>query len=442
MLQNVPHISVASHIDAGWSAALRSIALVMILIRAGLGMDVVVLRRLRRSILLLAFLPATLESLLGAVAVHCLLGLPWLWAFVLGFLLCGVSPAVLVPEMLVLQEKGLGVERGLPILLMAAASIENVYVIVVMSVLVSAGFSSEGIGMQVALAPIQIAIGVTYGTLVGLLVWYFPHDCHPRKADYRFVILLTAGIVAVFGGNAFGYAGAGPLACLLMAFVAGIRWAHDDPASLKEVSGKFGILWRYFQPVLFGLIGAAVSLSKIQADTIGLSIAVICIGASVRFLLTLLVMSMGGALSWKERVFAGIAWVPKATVQAALGSSVYDYTVLALAGTHSIPLDKEYMLSVQRIGIQILTTAVLCIVLTAPLGALGITLTQTRLLQPGPGSAPTPAEQDVESQFSAEFPRKASDQSVALDHKDSATQTVHGTAGEWTREKQEPRSRS
>ncbi|XP_055338293.1 sodium/hydrogen exchanger 9B2-like [Paramacrobiotus metropolitanus] len=435
MLQNIPGISVAAQISPGWSSALRSIALVMILIRAGLGMDVIVLRRLSRSIAMLAFLPATIESIVGAVAIRYLLGFEWLWSFVLGFLLCGVSPAVLVPNMILLHEIGLGVEKGLPILLMAAASIENVYVIVVMSVLISAGFSAEGIGMQIALAPIQIAIGLTYGMLFGVLFWYFPHEAHPRKADYRFIILLTAGITAVFGGNAFGYAGAGPLACLVMAFMAGIHWGKADPVSLKIVSGKFGILWRYFQPVLFGLIGAAVSISKIQADTIGLSIAVICIGSTVRFLVTLFTVSFAG-FNWKERLFAAIAWIPKATVQAALGSSVYDYTVFALAtiaagsghgGTAAV--DSTYMLSVQKTGIQILTTAVLCIVITAPIGALGITLTQNRLLERA--SAPVTAnsiERELESQFTAELPRQESRVTLKFGRVDATTQTLSETA--------------
>lgn len=141
LLQNIPGITVTTNIQSAWSSALRSVALVIILLRAGLGLDVAVLRRLFKSIALLTFVPSTVEAVVGAIFVHFLLGFEWLWSFVLGFLLCGVSPAILVPGMLSLEKDGLGVDQGLPTLMLASASVENVYVIVVMSVLISAGFT-------------------------------------------------------------------------------------------------------------------------------------------------------------------------------------------------------------------------------------------------------------------------------------------------------------
>ncbi|GAV01215.1 hypothetical protein RvY_11958-2 [Ramazzottius varieornatus] len=143
LLQNVPGIRVAAAIRPAWSSALRSIALVIILIRGGLGLDIIVLKKLSRGVALLAFLPSTVESVVVGVVAHFLLHFDWLWAFVLGYLLTAVSPAVLVPNMLHLQEIGLGVERGVPTLLVAASSVENVYAIQVFSVLLSVGFSTS-----------------------------------------------------------------------------------------------------------------------------------------------------------------------------------------------------------------------------------------------------------------------------------------------------------
>ncbi|OQV23204.1 Mitochondrial sodium/hydrogen exchanger 9B2 [Hypsibius exemplaris] len=377
LLQNVPGIRAATSITPAWSSSLRSIALVIILLRAGLGLDIVVLRRLSKSVASVAFVPSTIESCAVAVASHFILGFDWLWSFVLGYLLTAVSPAVLVPSMLALQENGLGVDKGVPTLLVAASSIENVYAIEVFSVLMSVGFSTTSLTMQILQAPIEIVIGVSYGLATGVLFWFFPHNGHPSKSAYRFIILLGAGLTAVFGGNALKYSGAGPLATLIMAFIAGYEWRKSDAPSHKEVAEKLAKLWRYFQPVLFGLIGAAVSIEKIRPETVGLGIAVIFIGVLVRFFVTPFA-TLGANLNWKEKMFASIAWFPKATVQATLGSKVYDYTTLVLS-TQTVP--DPYLLRVQQIGIQMLTIAVLCIVITAPLGALGITFTQNRLLQ-------------------------------------------------------------
>ena len=158
-------------------------------------------------------------------------------------------------------------------------------------------------------------------------------------------------MTAVFGGNALKYSGAGPLACVITTFTAGYHWRIQDATAHKVTATDMSKLWRYFQPVLFGLVGASVSLSRIQADTVGLGIAVIFCGMVTRALLTPIAVRAVG-LNWREMTFSTIAWLPKATVQATFGAKVLDYTTLALAAN----LDAKkgaHMLRIQQFGIQV-----------------------------------------------------------------------------------------
>ena len=160
---------------------------------------------------------------------------------------------------------------------------------------------------------------------------------------FRFLFLFTAGLIAVFGSKLIGFSGAGALGCLTVAFVAGYRWRQTkwnfelvtlSPFFVfnerKQCIGLqvkpatvFNYLWIIFQPLLFGLIGSEVDLEKIQPDTVGLAMAVMICGLIVRILFTMIAVS-GAGLNWKEKLFCGIAWIPKATVQAALGTLALD----------------------------------------------------------------------------------------------------------------------
>ena len=142
VLENAPYVNVARNIEPAWSSALRNVALIIIMIRAGLGLDTAVIWRMSRSVVLMAFVPSTVESLIGGVAAHFLLKLDWIWSFCLGFILSGVSPAVLIPAMLGLQEKGLGVDKGVPTLVIAGSSIEN-SCIQLFSTLIGVGFATS-----------------------------------------------------------------------------------------------------------------------------------------------------------------------------------------------------------------------------------------------------------------------------------------------------------
>ncbi|XP_055334940.1 sodium/hydrogen exchanger 9B2-like isoform X2 [Paramacrobiotus metropolitanus] len=371
MLRNVPGIIVATDIDRKWSSVLRSIALTVILTRAGLGLDGKALRKLSKNVLLLSFLPCAAEAITVGIAAYMILGFPWLWGFLLGCIQGAVSPAVLVPFMIQLQEEGLGTNKGIPTLLMAAGSLDDVLAISGFSIFLSLIFSTgAAIWYQIIQGPLELAMGLTYGICVGLLLWYIADRNHIDLSIYRFLLLLSAGLIAVFGSKATGFGGAGALGCLTTAFVAGYRWRQPGwNKELVKPSTAFNHLWNYlFQPLLFGLIGAEVALDRIQAETVGLAIAVLVLGLIVRMIFTVIAVS-GAGLTWREKLFSAIAWIPKATVQAALGS-------LALDSARELNAGPEYI----NLGEKVVTIAVLLIIITAPLGALGISLTSHSLL--------------------------------------------------------------
>ncbi|ROL01526.1 Sodium/hydrogen exchanger 9B2 [Anabarilius grahami] len=287
VLRNVPYITDAVYIDQSWSAALRNVSLAVILTRAGLGLNAA---RLKAVCVRVAVGPCVLEACTVAVVSHFLLELPWIWSFMLGFVLAAVSPAVVVPSMLLLQSDGFGVQKGIPTLLMAAGSFDDILAIT--------GFTT--------------CLGVAFGT-----------------------------------GSTWMNVGKGVL-----------------EAPVAAVVGRF---WDVFQPLLFGLIGAEISISSLSAYTVGLGVATLCVGLLVRVLVTFCVVLFAG-FNMKEKIFISLAWMPKATVQAAIGSTALD--VARSTGDQQL----------QKYGMDVLTVAVLAILITAPVGALAIGLTGPKLL--------------------------------------------------------------
>ncbi|XP_066303499.1 sodium/hydrogen exchanger 9B2-like isoform X4 [Branchiostoma lanceolatum] len=316
LLRNVPGIMVGSWIDPVWASSIRLVALTVILIRAGLGLDPVQLRRLSWTVLLLAFLPCVVEASTLAVVIHFLLDFPWLWGFMLGFVLAAVSPAVVVPSMLWLQEVGLGVDQGIPTLVIASGSVDDVIAITGFAVCLGITFTTGNLVFTIFRGPLELLMGVAGGTLAGIFLWYFP--------------------------------------------------STDQEA----VEAMMSDLWGVAQPFLFGLIGAEVDVLKIQPQTIGLGVAAIVIGSLVRMVASGVAVS-GAGFTWKERLFVAIAWLPKATVQAAIGSTALD------TARELTPQDTTN----EKLGIQLLTIAVLVILITAPLGSALISLTARHLLR-------------------------------------------------------------
>uniref|UniRef100_A0AAQ6AHW1 Cation/H+ exchanger transmembrane domain-containing protein n=1 Tax=Amphiprion ocellaris TaxID=80972 RepID=A0AAQ6AHW1_AMPOC len=362
VLRNVPYITDAVFIDTHWSAALRNIALSIILTRAGLGLDPSALRRLKAVCVRLAIGPCVVEACCVAVVSHLLLGLPWTWGFILGFVLAAVSPAVVVPSMLLLQREGFGVEKGIPTLLMAAGSFDDILAITGFSTCLGIAFSTGSTWMNILKGLLEVVGGVIAGLILGLFLVWFPS----RDQDLvlrRTLMLLGLSIFSVFFSHVIGFAGAGGLCTLVLSFLAALGWKTDK----APVAAMVGRSWDVFQPLLFGLIGAEITIATLSPSTVGLGMACILIGLVVRLLVTFLLVHYGG-FNLKEKFFISVAWLPKATVQAAIGSKALDMA------------REEGDEALMKFSLDVLTLAVLAILTTAPIGALGIGLAGPRLL--------------------------------------------------------------
>ncbi|XP_064198169.1 sodium/hydrogen exchanger 9B2-like [Anguilla rostrata] len=364
LLRNIPVVTDAVHIDVRWSSALRNIALAIILTRAGLGLNASALKKLKAVCLRVAVGPCSLEACTVAVLSHLMMGLPWIWSFILGFVLSAVSPAVVVPSMLLLQKDGYGVDKGIPTLLMAAGSFDDILAITGFATCLGMAFATGSTWYNLGKGVLEVVGGMAAGAVLGIFMRFFPSKDQEDLVMKRCGLLLGLSIFAVFGSRVAGLSGAGGLSTLVMAFLAGLAWGE-----LKApVAAVVGLSWEIFQPLLFGLIGAEITVSTLDPSTVWLGLAALGIGLVVRILFTYCMVLFAG-FNLKEKIFIALAWLPKATVQAAIGS-----TALDMARSKGDPVLEKY-------GMTVLTVAVLAILVTAPIGALGIGLAGSRLLQ-------------------------------------------------------------
>ena len=367
MVRNISAINIYSSINPNWSSALRNIALCVILLRSGLGLDINALKRLKFTVVRLAFCPCLSEAITVAILARFLLEMPWLWAFQLGFILGAVSPAVVVPSMLSLQEDGYGTQEGIPTLVMAASSCDDVLAISLFGVFLGIAFSEGDIYFNIFRGPLEIVMGISAGLLIGMLLWYIPWRRSEGANGNRCVLIVVFALMLLFGSSHLEFPGAGALSVLCLGATAGYGWGDKGKEPVEKV---MSILWTIFQPLLFGLIGAEVSIQYLDKSLVGKGIATLFIGLIIRCIVTFFAVS-GCDLNVKEKLFCVISWLPKATVQAAIGS---------------IPLDTARRLHFEgkeeeKVGIQIVTIAVLVILITAPLGAIGISLSGPKWLK-------------------------------------------------------------
>ena len=258
LLNNVPffHESVGSCLDPALSSVLRKMALVVILIRAGLGLDPAALRKLPLVILNLSLSPCVAEAGVVALLAAFCLDIPWLWAAMMGFLLSAVSPAVVVPCLLTLQEKGFGVDQGIPTLVIASASCNDVIAIAAFTILLGISFNpSTHVAWTALQAPIEVLLGVGWGIFWGLLCAWFPPKSNrgPSSTFYRIILLIGGSLIALFGSSLVHFPGAGALAVLVMGFVAGREWRKGSGAGC--IPDIMAGLWVVFQPLLFDSLG-------------------------------------------------------------------------------------------------------------------------------------------------------------------------------------------
>lgn len=366
ILQNVDLISIDGRYTVVVSN-LRKIALVIILTRAGLDLDPTALRRQKITVPKLGLIPWVVEAGVVAILTRYLIGLPWLWGFLLGSIIAAVSPAVVVPCLFRLREKGYGVAKGIPTLIIAVAGIDDAASVAIYGIVKSVMFSHDALWYQILQGPIAIVGGLGFGILWGCLAKYVPEKGDPFMVPLRVLMLLGGGMLAVFGSEAIELGGAGPLAVVAAAFVSCYFWQKDGwEVDDNPVATSFEIFWMIFEPILFGITGTQIKISELKGQTVYLGIGCLLAGIVIRIVVTILV-GIRSKLNTKEKVFIALSWMAKATVQAALGPVTLDEV------NHKDTEQVEYASTV-------LTLCVLSILLTAPTGAVIISLSGPKLL--------------------------------------------------------------
>ncbi|XP_063376930.1 sodium/hydrogen exchanger 9B2-like isoform X2 [Cydia fagiglandana] len=350
---------------------LRKVALVIILTRAGLGLDAKVLRKHYAAVLQLGLLPWLVECICIAITTHYLLALPWIWGFLLGSMIASVSPAVVVPCLFRLKDGGYGVAKGIPTLLLAAAAIDDSVSVAVFSIILNAMFSTGSVTWNIIKGPLSIVAGVLLGSLWGALTSVIPEKGDVYVVPLRFLALFLGGLFSLFISSLIGWSGSGPLAIVSSGFIAAYYWEKQGwPVNKNPVSNIFRILWIFFEPILFAFTGAQITISALDPQVVAMGAVCLIICLVLRLISTLLV-SFGCGLNIKEKLFIGLAWMAKATVQAALGPAALD--IINSGNSSGDPEELVYAKA-------LLTVSVLSVVISAPMGAIFIALTGPRLL--------------------------------------------------------------
>ena len=340
----------------GISSQLRKIALIIILSRAGLTLNLEDLKKNGRPAVLMCFVPAAFEITGMILLAPVLLPVTRLEAAVMGSVVAAVSPAVIVPKMIKLMEEGYGVRKGIPQLILAGASVDDVFVIVLFSAFTSLAQGKEISVISFVNIPVSILLGAVIGMVLGYALASYFQRVGVRDAVKLLVFLSVSFLLTAAEGSLHtGITFSGLIAVMFM----GIGLQRKKMDSAKMLSGKFNQMWVFAEVILFTLVGASVDISYVSSA--GLAAVILIFAVLVFRMLGVCLCMAGTKLNWKERIFCMLAYMPKATVQAAIGG---------LPMAMGLPCGKI-----------VLTVAVLAIFITAPLGAFLIDATYQKLLE-------------------------------------------------------------
>lgn len=343
------------------STELRQIALIIILTRAGLNLDINDLKKVGRPAILMCFVPACLEIMGMILLAPMLFDVTILEAAIMGTVVAAVSPAVIVPRMLRLMENGYGRDQSIPQMIMAAGSVDDVFVIVLFAACTSLAQGEAVSAMSLLVIPTSILLGLLVGIAVGFVLCIAFTKLHIRDSE-KVLVLLGVSFFFVTAQDWFtgmiGFSG------LLAVMALGGTLQYKKQVLAKRLSAKFSRLWTGAEILLFVLVGATVNIEyALQAGMVAI-LLILCV--LIFRIVGVFICLIGTNLSTKERVFSAIAYMPKATVQAAIGG---------------LPLAMGL-----ACGEMVLTVAVLAILITAPIGAKMIDITYEKLLQPSANS--------------------------------------------------------
>lgn len=338
----------------GISAELREIALIIILARAGLNLDINELKKVGRPAILLCFVPALLEIAAVCIFAPILLEITLFEAALMGTVLAAVSPAVIVPRMLKIKDEGYGAKQSIPQMIMAGSSVDDVFVIVLFTVFLSINQSGEFSIVSLINIPLAIILGITVGALLSLLYNFIFTKFHCRDSVKVLIFVSMAFLLVTIEDLVpFGFSG------ILAVMALGMGIKFKGPKLSARLSNKFSKLWIVAEIMLFALVGASVDISF--ALNAGINAVLLIIFALVFRVLAVFICLIKTKFSKKEKLFSAVSYIPKATVQAAIGG---------------IPLAMGL-----ECGNIILTVAILAILITATIGAVLIDNLYKKLLK-------------------------------------------------------------
>lgn len=337
------------------SADLRKIALIIILTRAGFGLDLSGLKKLGRPAILMCFVPATFELFGMIIIAPKLMGISVLEAAIMGSVLAAVSPAVVVPRMVKLMDEGYGVKEGIPQLILAGASVDDVYVIVLFLTFIGMIQGENAPILNFINIPVSIFLGILIGLFIGYLMANFFKKVHIRDTSKVLIILSVSFLLVVIEDSLTTSI---TFSSLIAIMFIGIGIQKKREIVAKRLSIKYSKLWVAAEIFLFVLVGATVNINYL--GKVGIKALIVILVALMFRMGGVFVSLLGTSIKTKEKLFTMMAYTPKATVQAAIGG---------------IPLALGL-----ACGNTVLTVAVLAIVLTAPLGAFAIDSTYKKLL--------------------------------------------------------------
>lgn len=338
------------------SSSLRQLALVIILTRAGLAMDIEDLKKAGRPAFLMCFLPALFEITGTVLIAPKLLGITVLEAAIIGSVIAAVSPAVVVPRMLKLIEEKRGTGKSIPQLIMAGASVDDVFVIVLFTSFLGFEKGGELSAIKLVYVPVSIIVGIIVGLIAGYILVRLFKKFHMRDS-VKVVILLSVSFLLLELEKKIGEKV--PFSALIAVMSIGVGILKNYDILAKRLSAKFSKLWVAAEILLFVLVGATVDIKYVVAA--GVLALILILGALIFRMAGVFCCLLGSRLDTKERVFTMMAYTPKATVQAAIGG---------------IPLAMGL-----ACGELTLTIAVLSILVTAPLGAAAVDYSYKKLLK-------------------------------------------------------------
>ena len=338
------------------SADLRQIALVIILTRAGLALDLNSLKKVGRPAILMCFVPAIFEIIGFVILGPLLLNLNLVDSLILGAVIAAVSPAVIVPRMINLKEKGYGKKNSIPELILAGASVDDILVITLFYIFTSLSKGQNFNITTVISIPISIILGIILGIISSLLLIKLFKKVHIRDT-IKVILIISVSFLFITLENLLK--GIVPLSGLLAVMSLGVTLLRQYPTLASRISDKYSKLWLGAEILLFVLVGATVNINYVI--TSGIASILIIFGALIFRVIGVLLSLIKTNLTYKERIYCVLAYIPKATVQAAIGA---------------VPLSQGL-----ACGQIVLTVAVLSIIIAAPIGAICMDKFYTKLLK-------------------------------------------------------------